>query len=57
MIFDRQTIFISIKNVKNINRMCWLFTNNQVIKELATNYFDAIWQNAKATNILQNYKT
>jgi sugar-specific transcriptional regulator TrmB len=48
MIFDKKTLFISITKEININKMCWLRTNNPFIAEIANSYFERLWSTAKA---------
>lgn len=46
MIFDKKRVFLAVKEEANINKMCWLFTSNPAIAELANTYFEVMWQNA-----------
>jgi len=47
MIFDKKTLLISTKKERNINKMCWLRSNNPFIVEMANSYFETIWEKAK----------
>jgi len=46
MIFDKNTLFLSIKKEPNINKMQWLFSNNPFLLEMANSYFETQWENA-----------
>jgi sugar-specific transcriptional regulator TrmB len=46
IIFDDKTLFLSTKNVPNINNMQWLYSNNPFIVYLAKNHFETIWKDA-----------
>ena len=53
MIFDKKTLFLSIKKEPNINKMQWLFSNNPFLLEMANSYFETQWENA--TELSEDY--
>jgi sugar-specific transcriptional regulator TrmB len=46
MIFDDKTLFLSTKNVTNINKMQWLYSNNPFLVHMAKSHFQTLWENA-----------
>jgi len=55
MIFDKKTLFLSIKKETNINKMLWLRTTNSSMLEMANSYFETMWE--KAANANKIYPT
>jgi hypothetical protein len=50
MIFDKKTLFTPTKKESNINKMCWLRSNNPFIVEMANSYFETTWEKATETD-------
>jgi sugar-specific transcriptional regulator TrmB len=47
VVFDRKVTFVSVQKEDLIENMRWLCTNNPLIVEIATNYFENMWTKAK----------
>lgn len=47
--FDKKIMYVSTQNEKQMKDMVWLRSNNGFLVEMANNYFETVWTNAKAT--------
>ena len=46
MIFDKKKLFLSTRKDANINKMRWLYSNNQALLEIAKSYYETLWESA-----------
>jgi len=46
-IFDKKTLFTTIHNEEQMEKMSWLCTNNPLIVEIANYYFENLWDTTK----------
>jgi sugar-specific transcriptional regulator TrmB len=52
IIFDKERLMLSTSKEDNLDKMCWLYSNNQCITEMANNYFETLW----ATSVKETKK-